>query len=297
MFHFVDRILQLEPGKHALGVRHITHSDPFILSGKGRRPQLAPSIIGEALGQLGAWNVMAANGFTLRPVAGIARNVRIVGEAGPGDTLVLDTTIESFDDEIVTYYSVATVRGVEVLVIEEGLGPFLPLEEFNDPGEVSRHFDRIYRPGSLAEALEDTPAVEGASQPDSSWLEFDEILSWEAGQEAAASTRISDEWTFFDDHFPRKRVLPLSMLVQGILGLGERLLAGQPPAPPEGSLRPKRLRNVKMSQFVEPGQTVVAMAKVKEKTDAQARLSFRCEVDGKRVCIAEIDFAATLEDD
>jgi hypothetical protein len=52
-----------------------------------------------------------------------------------------------------------------------------------------------------------------------------------------------------------------------------------------------------MSQFVEPGQTVVAKAKVKEKTDAQAQLTFRCEVDGKRVCIAEIDYAATLEDD
>jgi 3-hydroxymyristoyl/3-hydroxydecanoyl-(acyl carrier protein) dehydratase len=297
VFHFVDRILQLEPGKHALGVRHITDSDPFILCGEGRRPQLAPSIIGEALGQLAAWNVMAANGFTLRPVAGIARNIRIMGEAGPGDTLVLDTTIESVDDEIVTYYSVATVRGAEVLVIEEGLGPFLPLEEFNDPEEVSRHFDRIYRPGSLAEALEDTPAVEGTSQPDSSWLEFDEILSWEAGQEATASTRISDEWTFFDDHFPRKRVLPLSMLVQGLLELGERVLAGQPPAPAGGPLRPKQLHNVKMSQFVEPGQIVVAKATVKEETDTHARVAFRCEVDGKRVCIAAIDYAATLEDE
>ncbi|MGB6362707.1 MAG: hydroxymyristoyl-ACP dehydratase [Thermoanaerobaculia bacterium] len=296
MFHFVDRILQLEPGKRALGVRHITDSDPFILSGQGRRPLLAPSIIGEALGQLGAWNVMAANGFTLRPVAGIARNIRIMGEAGPGDTLVLDTTIQSVDDEIVTYYSVATVRGAQVLVIEEGLGPFLPLEQFNDPVEVSRHFDRINRPGSLAEALENGPP-ESASQPLSSWLEFDEILSWEAGQEAAASTRISDEWSFFDDHFPRKRVLPLSMLVQGLLGFGERVLAGEPSAPIEASLRPKRLRTVKMSQFVEPGQTVVAKAKVKEETDTHATVTFRCEVDGKRVCIAEIDYAATLEDE
>jgi 3-hydroxymyristoyl/3-hydroxydecanoyl-(acyl carrier protein) dehydratase len=297
VFHFVDRILQLEPGKHALGVRHITDSDPFILSGRGRRPLLAPSIIGEALGQLGAWNVMSANGFTLRPVAGIARNIRIMGEARPGDTLVLDTTIQTLDDEIVTYYSVATVRGAKVLVLEEGLGPFLPLEQFNDPGEVSQHFDRIYRPGSLEEVLEKGPAVEGINQPDPSWLELDEISSWEAGQEAAASKKVPDEWALFDDHFPRKHVLPLSMLVQGLLGLGERLLADDPSASTEESLRPKRLRSVKMSQFVEPGQTVVAKARVKEKMDRQARLAFRCEVDGKRVCIAEIDFAATLEDD
>jgi 3-hydroxymyristoyl/3-hydroxydecanoyl-(acyl carrier protein) dehydratase len=297
VFHFVDRILQLEPGKRALGVRHITDSDPFLLSRESRRPVLAPSIVGEALGQLGAWNVMSVNGFTLRPVAGIARNIRIMGEAGPGDTLVLDTTIQSLDDEIVTYYSVATVGGAEVLVIEEGLGPFLPLEEFNDPGEVSRHFDRINRPGRLAEALEEGPPAAGVGQPESSWLELDEILSWDPGQEAAASKKVSDGWSFFDDHFPRKPVLPLSMLVQGLLGLGERLLVDDPAASTGALLRPKRLRSVKMSQFVEPGQTVVAKARVKEKTDREARLAFRCEVDGKRVCIAEIDFAATLEDE
>lgn len=296
MFHFVDRILQLEPGEHALGVRRITDSDPFILSSGDGRPMLAPSIIGEALGQLGAWNVMSANRFTLRPVAGIARDIRIMGEAGPGDTLVLDTTIKSLDDEIVTYHSVATVGGAEILVLEEGLGPFLPLEQFNDPGEVSRHFDRIYRPGTLAEALDEGPAAV-TNRPDSSWLELDEILSWEAGLEAAAGKKVSDEWALFDDHFPRKRVLPLSMLVQGLLGLGERLLADDPSASPEESLRPKRLRSVKMSQFVEPGQTVVAKAKVKEKTESEARIVFRCEVNGKRVCIADIDFAATLEVD
>jgi 3-hydroxymyristoyl/3-hydroxydecanoyl-(acyl carrier protein) dehydratase len=297
VFHFVDRILQLEPGKHALGVRNITDTDPFILSREDGRRLLAPSIVGEALGQLGAWNVMAANGFTLRPVAGIARNIEIMGEAEPGDTLVLDTTIKSLDGEIVTYTSVATVGGKKVLVIEEGLGPFLPLEQFNDPGEVSRHFDRIYRPGSLAEAMADNPAAEGASQPDSSWLEFDEILAWDAGQEASASKRVSDTWALFDDHFPRKRVLPLSMLVQGLLGFGERLLAGKPAAPAAAPLRPKRLRSVKMSQFVEPQQTVVAKARVKEEGDTEVRVAFRCEVDGKRVCIAEIDYASTLEEE
>ena len=297
MFHFVDRILQLEPGEHALGVRHITDSDPFILSSGDGRPKLAPSIIGEALGQLGAWNVMSANGFTLRPVAGIARDIRIMGETGPGDTLVLDTTIKSLDDEIVTYHSVATVDGAEILVLEEGLGPFLPLEQFNDPGEVSRHFDRIYRPGTLAEALNEDPAAAPGSRPESSWLELDEISSWEAGQKAVASKKVSDEWALFDDHFPRKRVLPLSMLVQGLLGLGERLLGDDRSVSTGQPLRPKRLRSVKMSRFVEPGQIVVAKATVKEKTASEARLGFRCEVNGKRVCIADIDFAANLEVD
>lgn len=295
MFHFVDRILQLEEGKHALGVRHLTHSDPFLLSGVGDRPLLAPSIVGEALGQLGAWNVMAANGFTLRPVAGIARDIRIMGEAAPGDTLLLDTTIRSVDEEVVTYRSVATVRGAEVLVIEQGLGPFLPLEQFNEPEEVRGHFDRIYRPGSLAEAMEERPAADSPNRIESAWLDFDENLSLEPGQEATASQKVDDDWHFFDDHFPRKPVLPLSMLVDGLLRLGARLLADDGGGSGEESLRPKRLHSVKMSQFVEPGQILVATAKLKTRTAEQARLTFRCEVDGKRVCLADIEYGASLE--
>jgi len=289
VFHFVDRIVELDPGKHALGVRHVTAADPFLTLRDGGACLLS-CIVGEALGQLGAWNVMAANGFTLRPVAGIARNVRILGEVRPGDAILLDTTIDSVDDEVVRYHAVASVRGEKVMALEEGLGPFLPLEQFNDPSEVRGHFDRIHRPGEVAEALEVAPGAGNGSSGDPAWLAFDEILSREAGREIEASKRIDGDWAFFADHFPRKPVFPMSLLLECILRLGEELLpaggaAGRPNLP-----RPGNICRVKMSRFVEPGRTVVVRAKVKENDGAGAHVAFRCEMDGKRVLVADADY-------
>ena len=69
MFHFVDQILELEPGRHALGAKYVTSGDTFVRATAAGVPALLSGIIGEALGQLGAWSVMAANDFTVRPVA------------------------------------------------------------------------------------------------------------------------------------------------------------------------------------------------------------------------------------
>jgi 3-hydroxymyristoyl/3-hydroxydecanoyl-(acyl carrier protein) dehydratase len=289
VFHFVDRIVELDPGKHALGVRHVTAADAFLHPRDGA-PCLLSCIVGEALGQLGAWNVMAANDFTLRPVAGIARNVRILGEVHPGDAILLDTTIDSVDDEVVRYHAVGSVRGKRVMVLEEGLGPFLPLEQFNDPSEVQGHFDRIHRPGEVAEALEGAPVSGDGSSSDPAWLAFDEILSREAGSEIEASKRIDGEWPFFADHFPRMPVFPMSLLLECILRLGEDLLPGAGTTGRPNRLRPGNICRVKMSRFVEPGRTVVVRAQIKESSSAGARVAFRCKMDGKRVLVADADY-------
>jgi 3-hydroxymyristoyl/3-hydroxydecanoyl-(acyl carrier protein) dehydratase len=294
VFHFVDRIVELDPGKHALGVRHVTAADPFLLPRDGG-PCLLSCIVGEALGQLGAWNVMAANGFTLRPVAGIARNVRILGEVRPGDAILLDTTIDSVDDEVVRYHAVGSVRGEKVMVLGEGLGPFLPLEQFNDPSEVRGHFDRIHRPGEVAEVLEVAPEAGNDSSGDPEWLAFDEILSRDAGREIAASKRIDGEWPFFADHFPRKPVYPMSLLLECILRLGDELLPGDDSTGGPNRLRPGNICRVKMSRFVEPGHTVVVRAKVEKDRGAGVRVAFRCEMDGKRVLVADVDYVPGLE--
>ena len=233
MFHFVDRILELEPGKRALGVRHVAADDPFLRMAADGRVALYSCIIGEALGQLGAWNVMFANGFRLRPVAGIVRGVVIHGEVEVGETLVLETTIDSVDEELVAYHAVGSVRGKTVMVLEEALGPFLPLEQFSDPEEVRRHFERIHRPGDLAEEL---PAAGSASPVASAapapWLGFDEIVELEAGKAATAVKRISGDWAFFVDHFQRKPVFPLTLLLECLFQLGTRLLGGGDMAAP-----------------------------------------------------------------
>ncbi|MCP4901234.1 MAG: hypothetical protein GY906_30055 [bacterium] len=283
MFHFVDQILESKPGISAIGLKHVTKNDVFVHSTSSHCRSLMSCIIGEALGQLGAWNIMAANDFTLRPLAGVVGEVAIFGEATVGKTIRLETTIDSVDDEAVYYHAIATVDGEKVLSLSDTLGPLVPLNDFNDPHELRERWDRIRGTSD--------PEVITAGEPSRAVdLSFDRILSLEIGSEITAAKLISGEDAFFNDHFPRKPVLPLSLLLESVLQLGQRLWSDD-----AARFTPTRACKVKMRRFVEPGQTVTAKLKVKERDKETAQLAFVCEADGRRVCTGEAEFGAAEE--
>ena len=284
MFHFVDQILELDPGRHALGVKHVTPGDAFVRPNADGVPTLLSCIIGEALGQLGAWSVMAAKDFVVRPVAGVVGEVAITGEAAVGDSVLLDTTIDSVTDDAVFYHAAASVDGATVLKLENALGPLLPMDQFNDPEEVRERFARIHRSRDLTEAPQ---TGEGATVPFD--LSFDEMLSFEGGKEATAVRTVSGREAFLADHFPRKPVLPLSLLLESLLQLGQKLLEGG-----DSRYVPTGARKVKMSRFVEPGNPLVAKVRVAERSAENALLKFRCEVDGDRVCVGQAEYSRVL---
>jgi 3-hydroxymyristoyl/3-hydroxydecanoyl-(acyl carrier protein) dehydratase len=280
VFHFVDQILECEPGRHALGLKHVTPSDSFVRAGSTGPRVLLSCIVGEALGQLGAWSAMAANGFTLRPVAGVVGEVSILGEARVGDSIRLETTIDSLTDDAVYYHAAASVDEEKILTLDRTLGPLLPLGDFDDPDELRGRYAAIT---SSDIQRVGTSEAEPAAPVE---LSFDKILSWESGAEASALRQIPVEAPFFADHFPRKAVYPMSLLLESLLELGRELVAED-----GAELRPVRARNVKMSRFVEPGAELTATGKVVEREPESARLRFRCEVEGARVCVGEAEYA------
>jgi 3-hydroxymyristoyl/3-hydroxydecanoyl-(acyl carrier protein) dehydratase len=284
VFHFVDQIVELVPGRHGLGIKHVTPRDAFVRPDADGEPVLLSCIIGEALGQLGAWSVMAAKDFTVRPVAGVVGEVAIIGEAAVGDSVLLDTTIDSVTDDAVFYHATASVDGATVLRLENVLGPLLPMEQFNDPREMRERFAKIHVSGDGAEAVQ-------TGEPSTTHYDvsFDEILSFESCKKATAVRTISGQEAFLRDHFPRKPVLPLSLLLESLLQLGQMLLEDSgSPYVPTGA------RKVKMSRFVEPGSSLVAKVQVKDRSVENAQLRFRCEVDGERVCVGQVEYSAVF---
>ncbi len=281
MFYFVDQILESDPGCHALGVKHVTPGETFVRPNGGGPPVLFSSIIGEALGQLGACNVIEAKKFTLRPVAGVVGEIIISGEASVGDSILLDTTIDSLTDDAVFYHAVATVEGTEILRLENALGPLLPMEQFNDPEEARNRFSRIYRPGAPI-----GPEPHEGESPSGFDVSFDEVLDLKTGKEATAVRKVTGHEAFLADHFPRKPVLPLSLLLEAVLQLGREVLGDGGP-----QYVPRAIRRVKMNRFVEPGSELLAKIHVAERKAGTALLSFRCEVDGARVCVGEVEFS------
>ena len=290
-FLFVDRIMQLSPGKHVRGIKHITRNDPYLCSDEQGRLCFIPSLIGEALGQLAAWNVMLSNDFTLRPVAGLASSARLYRPAYVGETLLLESFIDSLDESAVQYHSIARVGDDVVFTIDGALGPLLPMNDFIDETLVRQQFAEIDRPGEWP------PLFQSAGQPLENILPsntvpmfFDRIITSEPGVGLCAEKRVTRAAPYFPDHFPNKPVLPMTVLLECKLRLAREFVARAQFANP---YYVSELRKIKMSEFVQPGDVVTSSLKVKRHEGDELVLSCRSEVDGKRVCVVDVVMKTT----
>lgn len=295
-FLFVDRILRMDEGRFIQGIKQVTLSDAYLCPSWNDKTAnawvLMSSIIGETLGQLGAWCAMHANGFTLRPVAGVVSAVHIHDEVNVGETLFLETTIDALDEAAVEYHSLATVNGRTIFTIESALGPMLPMEDFIDPLEVKAQFAKIYRIGENPPHPNFPPCggkLGWGVTP--THIAFDTILECQPGKQMTAQKSFSLSAPYVPDHFPRKPVLPLTILLEAKLQLSASFLAAS--FEDGKDFRPVTVRKIKMSGFVQPGDSVMTTIRLKEKTEEQIIISYHTEMYGKRVCMAEAVFKKT----
>ncbi len=288
-FFFVDRILEMDPGKHSVGVMHITATNPFLVVSPTDGPVILSSVIGEALGQLGAWNVLQQNDFSLWPIAGIIGESRTLSCPKIGDTVILDTTIESCSDENVVYQSKAMVDGEVVLTQTDAVGPMIPVEELMDPEHARSIFNKINRPGSMDEyPIYDNrrPFVpEGFHHTRT--IFYDNILQWDlANLEAEAQKNVTVTSPYFDEHFPRMPVMPLSLVMEGQALLARQFLSELLGEEEFEKYYLSRVYNVKISGFVQPGDSLVTKFKLKRGENDSYIFRYRSEVNGKKICTA-----------
>ncbi len=284
-FLFVDRIIHSVPGEVVRGIKHITQDDAYLCHDEQGKLCFMPSLVGETLGQLAAWNVMHGNQFTQRPVAGVVSSARLHRPAYVGETLLLESFIDVLDDAAVQYHSVARVGEDIVFTIDGALGPLLPMEDFIDPVLVRRQFEDINHPGDWS--VEGLVGASGRSPftPQRIEMTFDQILSSEPGVQLSAEKHISQAAPWFPDHFPNKPVLPLTVLLECKLNLAREFVArSQFPQ----HYQVQELRKIKMNDFVHPGDVVKSYVKVKSHDANELILNFRSEVDGKRVCVLDV---------
>jgi 3-hydroxyacyl-[acyl-carrier-protein] dehydratase len=98
-FLLIDRILELEPGKRAVGLKHVSMSDAFLQGHFPKYPVMPGVLIVEALAQTGAVLVMhqEANADSEKmPFFARIDNCRFRQPVRPGDTLRLEVEVTSF---------------------------------------------------------------------------------------------------------------------------------------------------------------------------------------------------------
>ena len=142
-FSLVDRITALEAGRWARGCFAIP----------GELPAFMFCLVAESIGQLAAWVAMARSGFRRRPVAALSGEMRIVGEARPGEVLDLGVEIESWDPDAVAFGGWARLGDTPLLELRRCLGPKLPLEDFDSPEAVRGDFETLCGAGRAIRPL------------------------------------------------------------------------------------------------------------------------------------------------
>jgi len=128
---------------------------------------------------------------------------------------------------------------------------------------------------------------------------IDRITRWEVGRAAEATKNVALSEDFFDDHFPRRPVMPGVLIIEGMAQLSGLLL--------EASLKEKSgkdakavltvLERTKFRRLVRPGDTLSYRAEVMSVTEAGGRASVEALLDGTPVVTTSMVFAFKYIDD
>jgi 3-hydroxyacyl-[acyl-carrier-protein] dehydratase len=122
----VDRIIEFEPNRRIVGIKHVTNSEPNLSRQRGRAPVIPPTIVMEAVAQVGAVLVLASpeNQGRIPFLVGMD-HVRIRRVVRVGETLHIEVTVQKLRETMGRMAGLVTVEGQTIArgVVIFALGP------------------------------------------------------------------------------------------------------------------------------------------------------------------------------
>ena len=115
-FLLVDRVTEFEPDKRIVGIKQVASNEPYLARPTHGRPSLPPTILTEAVAQVGAILILAKpeNKDQLIFFRGMER-VRFRGPVHPGDTVIVEATVKRLRSRMGILGGRATVNGRVVI--------------------------------------------------------------------------------------------------------------------------------------------------------------------------------------
>ncbi|MFC3746856.1 3-hydroxyacyl-ACP dehydratase FabZ [Paenibacillus sp. GCM10012306] len=110
-FLLVDRILEIDEGKRAVGLKNVSVNEPYFLGHFPDYPVMPGVLIVEALAQVGG--IVMSNGVSDEHKIGLLTgidNCRFKRQVKPGDHLLLEFDVTRIKGKIVKGKGVATVN-------------------------------------------------------------------------------------------------------------------------------------------------------------------------------------------
>jgi 3-hydroxyacyl-[acyl-carrier-protein] dehydratase len=143
-FLLVDRILELESGKRATGIKNVTLSEDFLTHHFPNSPLMPGTLITESLVQLADWVIRESTGFTRVGMAVGFEKVKFHRMVRPGDQLTLEVEVASMKENIAHVKGKVFCEGKLVTAARFSLA-CEAMEPFESPGEASRIFKMLKR--------------------------------------------------------------------------------------------------------------------------------------------------------
>jgi 3-hydroxyacyl-[acyl-carrier-protein] dehydratase len=111
-FLLVDRVTEFEPDKRIVGIKNVSSTDPYLSRPLNGRPSLPPTILTEAVAQVGAILILAKpeNKDQLIFFRGMER-VRFRHPVHPGDVVVIEANVKRLRSRMGVLDGQATVNG------------------------------------------------------------------------------------------------------------------------------------------------------------------------------------------
>ncbi len=118
-FLLVDRLLELEPGRRAVGIKNVTINEPFFVGHYPGRPIMPGVLILEAMAQIGGLAAYPAEEFAGKvPLFAGVESARFRRVVQPGDQLRIEATVTRARGTVSRIEAVALVDGTKVAEAE-----------------------------------------------------------------------------------------------------------------------------------------------------------------------------------
>jgi 3-hydroxyacyl-[acyl-carrier-protein] dehydratase len=111
-FLLVDRVIEFEPDKRIVGIKNVSFNERYLAHSPGERPVMPPTILTEAVAQVGAIMILAKpeNREKLIYFMGIER-VRFRRPVHAGDTVEIEALVRRLRSRMGVLRGIARVNG------------------------------------------------------------------------------------------------------------------------------------------------------------------------------------------
>ncbi|MGR3179892.1 MAG: 3-hydroxyacyl-ACP dehydratase FabZ family protein [Candidatus Anammoxibacter sp.] len=142
-FLLIDKILEYEKGKSAVGVKDVTMTEDFLADHFPKFPVMPGVLQLESVLQLVSWLVFVTKDFTVKTKVINIKGVKYSGFVRPGDKMIIKVDITSIDDNGVEFKAKVFVDDKVKSSVKAGTLSFVNIEELEDPEEAKAFFHML----------------------------------------------------------------------------------------------------------------------------------------------------------